>query len=99
MLAACEFQLGERRGRSSWPATGTPPDTRALLRALHRALRAQPDRAAGGFGEAPRAAGRRDPAIAGHGQLDGRATAYVCRNFACQLPVIRDVAEFAELLQ
>ena len=38
------------------------------------------------------------PAIAEMKPLDGRPTAYVCENFACQLPT-HDVSKFEELLQ
>ena len=38
------------------------------------------------------------PETASMAALDGRPTAYVCENFACQLPVT-DVVKFAELLQ
>jgi uncharacterized protein YyaL (SSP411 family) len=35
---------------------------------------------------------------AGFGAIDGKATAYVCENFTCQLPTT-DIAKFRELLQ
>jgi len=38
------------------------------------------------------------PSIAAMSQLDGRAAAYVCRNYTCQLPV-SEVSRLAELLQ
>ena len=38
------------------------------------------------------------PAIAAMHPLDGRAAAYVCRNFTCQLPV-SEVGALTELLQ
>ncbi|MBV8729967.1 MAG: thioredoxin domain-containing protein, partial [Acidobacteriia bacterium] len=38
------------------------------------------------------------PALAAMKPMDGRATAYVCRNYACQLPV-SDADRLAELLQ
>ena len=36
-------------------------------------------------GDAPAAAGL--PLLEGRTAIDGRATAYVCRNYACELPV------------
>jgi len=38
------------------------------------------------------------PALAGMTPVDGKATAYICENYACQLPVT-DPERFAELLQ
>ena len=39
------------------------------------------------------------PLLAGREQVDGRATAYVCRNFACRLPVTTPEALEAELAE
>ena len=38
------------------------------------------------------------PSIAAMNPLEGRASAYVCRNYTCQLPV-SEPARFAELIQ
>ena len=38
------------------------------------------------------------PTIAGMSAIEGKATAYVCENYACQLPTT-DVAAFRQLLQ
>ena len=38
------------------------------------------------------------PFIAGQGMVDGRATVYVCENYACKLPVT-DVPDLVSLLQ
>jgi uncharacterized protein YyaL (SSP411 family) len=43
------------------------------------------------------AASERVPLLAGRGQVEGRATAYVCRNYVCRLPVT-DPAALAEQL-
>jgi hypothetical protein len=64
--------------------------TRALLAEVRRrhlpnsvlALRRPDDAAAAAF----------VPLLAGRGQIDGRATAYVCRNFVCDLPVTEPAA-------
>ena len=38
------------------------------------------------------------PTVASMEKLDGRASAYVCHNYTCQLPV-SEPAKFAELIQ
>jgi uncharacterized protein YyaL (SSP411 family) len=38
------------------------------------------------------------PAIEGMRKVDGRAAAYVCRNYTCQLPVT-EAARLGELIQ
>jgi uncharacterized protein YyaL (SSP411 family) len=38
------------------------------------------------------------PSVASMNPVEGRASAYVCRNFTCQLPV-SEPAQFAELIQ
>ena len=97
MLAACEFYLGspreiivagERRGA----------DTEALLRTVH--ARFLPNRVTLliDSAETARALSARTPEIRSMRALDGRAAAYVCRDFACRLPV-SEAAELAELLQ
>jgi hypothetical protein len=48
--------------------------------------------------ETRRAFADRIPAIAAMREVDGRAAAYVCRNYACQLPV-SSPDELAGLLQ
>ena len=61
-------------------------DTRVLLRAVRRRFRPNqvvalmdPDADVG-------AVGQEVPLLAGKSQLDGRATAYLCENYACQAP-------------
>jgi uncharacterized protein YyaL (SSP411 family) len=97
MLAACEFLLrqprevvvvGERDGE----------DTKALLRTLH-----------GSFGpnrvtllvdspETRRKLAAGIPAIESMDKIGGRASVFVCTNYACQLPVFRP-EELAGLIQ
>ena len=97
MLAACEFQLSEPR---QIVIAGDPrvPETRALLRAVH--ARFLPNRILllvdSEETRGTLAAGA--PAVASMRPIDGRAAAYVCRNFTCQLPV-SDVGALSELLQ
>ena len=97
MLAACEFYLSEPRQIVIAGESGAP-DTRALLRAVH--ARFLPNRIVllldSDQTRSVLAAGA--PALAAMHKLDGRAAAYVCRNFACQLPV-SEVAALVELLQ
>ncbi|MCL4401291.1 MAG: thioredoxin domain-containing protein, partial [Acidobacteria bacterium] len=93
MLAACEFALAEPRevvvvGEKS------SADTLELLRVAHARflpsavlLLVENGRVPGG-----------NPALAALRKIEGRATAYVCRNYACELPTT-DPARFAELLQ
>jgi uncharacterized protein YyaL (SSP411 family) len=38
------------------------------------------------------------PAVAAMTKMDGRATAYVCQNYTCKLPVT-EAGQLAELLQ
>jgi hypothetical protein len=97
MLAACEFHLGERR-QIVLVGERDAADTRELARTLHR--RFVPNRVAllVDSPETRRALAGGIPAILGMDQLEGRATAYVCRDFVCQLPV-SGAAELAKLLQ
>ena len=74
-------------------------DTGALLDAVHR--RYLPNKVmvgAGGDGGNVGASGAYEmPLLADRGMVDGRATAYVCQNYVCQLPVT-DAAALAEQL-
>jgi uncharacterized protein YyaL (SSP411 family) len=64
-------------------------DAGALLDAIHR--RYLPNKVlVGGTGDAENADAARGyeiPLLAERGMVDGRATAYVCQNYVCQLPV------------
>jgi len=77
---------------------GDPEDaaTRALVRAAH--ARFLPNLTI--VGRAPDAAAPDVPLLEGRGLVDGRPAAYVCRGYACRLPVTRPeevVAEIEEL--
>lgn len=97
MLAACEFRAGQPRqivlvgGRDA-------ADTKALLRTLdsrfapHKIVLLVDSR------EARAALAAAIPTIAAMEPLDGRASAYVCRDYTCQLPV-NTADAFAELIQ
>ena len=97
MLVACEFFLGQPR-QIILVGDRAAADTRALLRTFYS--RFVPNRIVLLVdSEATRrglAAGI--PTVASMEKLDGRASAYVCRNYTCQLPV-SEPAKFAELIQ
>jgi uncharacterized protein YyaL (SSP411 family) len=97
MLAACEFYLGERRQVIVVGERGGV-DTRELLRVLHS--RFVPGRVTMlvDSPEARSVLGAGIPAIESMHTLDGRAGAYVCRNYTCDLPVF-EAGKLAELLQ
>ena len=97
MLTACEFLLGEPReivlaGRRD------SAGMRALLRELHS--RFVPSRVLLMIDspETQQALAAGIPSVASMNPVEGRASAYVCRNFTCQLPV-SEPAQFAELIQ
>ncbi len=61
-------------------------DTRALLRAVRSPFLPQGIVLLADGGEAQRLLSESHPYLAGVKAIDGRATAYVCRNFACEPP-------------
>ncbi|MDR3700409.1 MAG: thioredoxin domain-containing protein [Candidatus Sulfopaludibacter sp.] len=97
MLVACEFFLSEPREIVLVGEKGAA-DTEALARTVHerfgagRVLMLVESEETRAF----LAAG--NGAIRSMTTLDGRAAAYVCRNYACKLPVA-EVGALAELLQ
>jgi uncharacterized protein len=97
MLAACEFRLGERRQIVLVGERGAG-DTRALLRVIEGCF--VPNRVVllVDTPEARQALAAGIPAIESMDRVDGRAAAYVCREYACQLPV-SGAEELAKLLQ
>jgi len=97
MLAACEFLIREPREIVLVGERGAP-NTRALMRAL--SLRFDPNRVTllVDFEETRRKLAAGIPEIEAMRPADGRASAYVCRGYACQGPV-SGVTELAALLQ
>jgi uncharacterized protein len=97
MLAACEFFLSEPREIVLVGGKGAP-DTEALAETIHHhflpngVLMLVDSEETRAFLKAG------NPAIQAMTTLEGRAAAYVCRNYACQLPVAEGRA-LAELLQ
>jgi hypothetical protein len=97
MLAACDFYLAEPR-QVVIVGEKDAADTRQLLRTLH--ARFLPNQVAllVDSAEMRSALAARIPEIASMEKLNGRASAYVCRDYACQLPV-SEASRFSELLQ
>ncbi len=73
----------------------TAEDTRALLAELRRRFRPNDLLAAAAAGDA--AAAGLIPLLADRGLVNGKATAYVCRDFVCALPVTDPEALAAQL--
>jgi hypothetical protein len=97
MLAASEFYLGEPR-QIVLAGERNGDDTKALIRALHTRFVPNHIVLLVDSEESRKALAAGIPAIESMGTLDGRAAAYVCRNYTCQLPVV-EAEQFIELLQ
>jgi uncharacterized protein YyaL (SSP411 family) len=97
MLAACAFHLAPTR-QVILVGERNAADTRALVGTLYAKF--APDRIVlmVDSPEARRALAERIPAIASMQMVDGRAAAYVCRDYTCQLPV-SEPSRLAELIQ
>ena len=97
MLAACEFLLGEPR-EIILAGRGESAEMRALLRELH--TRFVPSRVVllVDSAETQQALAAGIPSVASMNPPPDGATAYVCRNYTCALPV-SEPAQFAELIQ
>jgi len=70
-------------------------DTRALLAEVWR--RYLPNSVLACAAPTDEAALAAVPLLANRGQMDGRATAYVCRNYVCKLPVVEPAALASQL--
>jgi uncharacterized protein YyaL (SSP411 family) len=97
MLAACEFLLGEPREVVVVGDRGAD-DTAALLRELHSRFAPGVVAMLVDSPEARRKLAEGIPAIESMRMAQGRATAYVCRNYACQAPVF-EAEKFGKLLE
>jgi len=97
LLAACEFFRAQPR-QIILVGENAAADTRALLRELHS--RFVPNRVVllVDSEETRRKLAAAIPSIASMQKLEGRASAHVCHNYTCQLPV-SDPARFAGLIQ
>jgi hypothetical protein len=97
MLAACEFRLGQGR-QIILVGAREADDTQALLRALHHRFVPQKIVLLVDSAEARAALSAAIPAIASMEEVGGRASAYVCRDYTCQMPV-NTADAFADLIQ
>jgi uncharacterized protein len=97
MLVACEFLLGDPRQIVIIGDRGAA-DTRALLREVHFRFLANRILLLVDSPEARDALAAGVPALAAMTRLGKRASAYVCRNYTCQLPV-SEPGGLAALLQ
>jgi len=97
MLAACEFQLSQPR-QIIIAGDRNAPDTQELLRAIYTRFLPARVLLLVDSEDTRRAFAAVAPPIASMHPLNGRAAAYVCRNFTCQLPVSESRA-LSELLQ
>ena len=97
MLVACEFFLSEPR-EIVLVGDKAALETDVMVRTFYRYF--VPNRVVMlvDSEEARRFLSAGNPAIESMGKLDGRTAAYVCRNYACQLPV-SEVGALAELIQ
>jgi uncharacterized protein len=97
LLAACEFRMGDPRQVILVGERGAE-DTNSLVRALYS--RFLPNRIVllVDSAETRKALAAGIPAVESMEKMGGRAAAYVCRNYTCQLPV-SEASELAELLQ
>jgi uncharacterized protein YyaL (SSP411 family) len=83
-LCALDFNLGPVAEIALvWPAAGGPGPL--LSEVFGRYL---PNRVVAGAAAGDERAARGIPLLDGRPPVDGKATAYVCRNFTCQLPVV-----------
>jgi hypothetical protein len=87
-LSALDFHLGPvlEIALLDGPRGGLP----ALLAEVHS--RYLPNRVLAGARDGDRAAAAAIPLLEGRGAVEGRATAYVCRNYTCDLPVTEPAA-------
>jgi uncharacterized protein YyaL (SSP411 family) len=97
MMTACEFYLADPR---QIVVVGAPddPGTQDLLRAFHARFVANRIVLLVDTDETRRALATQIPAIEDMQPAGGLPSAYVCRNYTCQLPVT-EAAQLAELLQ
>jgi uncharacterized protein YyaL (SSP411 family) len=97
MLVACDFLLSDPRQVIVAGDRGAP-DTNGLIRTIHTHFEPHRIILLVDSEETRQALSAGIPSIAAMTRLDGRAAAYVCRNYTCQLPV-SEASRLAELLQ
>ena len=74
------------------------PDTQSLVRTLYQMADLPNGSVLVDSPETRQVLAQRIPAIEPMQALEGRASAYVCRNYTCQLPV-NEPSQLAELIQ
>jgi len=97
MLARCEFRLGQER-QIIIVGSRDAEDTKALLGTLHARFVPNKIVLLVDSEESRAALSAGIPAIAEMQPVDSRASAYVCRDYACQMPV-NSADRLAELIQ
>ncbi|HUF62900.1 MAG TPA: thioredoxin domain-containing protein [Verrucomicrobiales bacterium] len=97
MFAAVDFLVGDAREIVVVGERGAE-DTQALLAAVRQRYAPRQVVLFKETGEAGEALAQLAPYVAEHGAIDGKATVYVCRNFACELPVT-DRDKLIEMLE
>jgi uncharacterized protein YyaL (SSP411 family) len=97
MLTACEFQLSEPR-QIVLVGEKSAPDTQSLVRTLYEGFIPNRIVVLVDSQETRQVLAQRIPAIEPMLAVEGRASAYVCRNYTCQLPV-NEPSKLAELIQ
>jgi len=97
MLARCEFRLGQER-QIIIVGSRDAEDTKALLGTLHARFVPNKIVLLVDSEESRAALSAGIPAIAEMQPVDSRASAYVCRDYACQMPV-NTAERLAELIQ
>ncbi len=97
MLAACEFFLSEPR-EIVLVGDKDAADTQALARTVHEIFGPNRVILLVDSDESPAFLAAGNPAIESMTKLEGRAAAYVCRNYACELPVA-EAGALAKLIQ
>jgi uncharacterized protein YyaL (SSP411 family) len=86
LMLAAQHALGVSPWQVVITGARDAADTRALLRAVRSPFLPQGIVLLADGGEAQRLLSESHPYLAGVKAIDGRATAYVCRNFACEPP-------------
>ncbi len=97
MMAACEFLLGHPR-QIVVAGERNAPDTAALLQTIHSRFLPNRILLLIDSDETRARLAQAIPSIASMRPIEGRAAAYVCQDYTCQLPV-SDPAALTELLQ
>ena len=96
MLVALDFQMSAKQ-QIVIAGDKDAKDTRLLLAEVHRHFLPNKALLLADGAEGQRYLGEKNEAIRAMSMVGGKASAYVCENFACKAPVT-DVNEFRDLL-